>query len=280
MQQHPIDTTSQDMHQILTPFQFPYPIEYHHVKEIESHKFQKAKINIKCNSEDNIFTFYDTLRHITASFNVLLRPLQEIIKEKGVCLLTETNVIGYGQAYTIMSTALHIKLTGEDSVKLFPRVATYVKSVATNSYGFKLIYRIVEIIHPQLRASKGGVYEVIESPLYDNVEDNSIYTFITRYNNYLMYKQLSPDKRSYNKRKQTRFILNDLMINKRVRVDLLYAEAIIQTFQRDCRLIPDTMFQIDLEIDEIEVMIGKYNDDYTPGEKIDTAKNSQSIRKR
>ena len=93
-----------------------------------------------------------------------------------------------------MSTALHIKLTGEYYVKIFPKATTYVKAATNSSDSFKLLYRIVEIINPQLRASKGGVHEVIESPLYDDVEDNNIYTFITRYKNYLMYKQLSPEK--------------------------------------------------------------------------------------
>ena len=100
-----------------------------------------------------------------------------------------------------MSTDLHIKLTGEDYVNWFPKTTAYIKASASNSGSFKLLYRIVEIINPQLRVSKGGVHEVIEPPLYDDVEDNTIYTLITRYKNYLMYKQLSPEKRSYNKKK-------------------------------------------------------------------------------
>ena len=126
------------------------------------------------------------------SFNILLRPLQKNTKETGLCLLIDTNCIGYEQVYGIMLTDLHLKLTREDYFKLFLNAMACVKAADNNSGGFKLLYHIVESIHPQLLASKGEVHKVIESPSYDNVEDYSIYTFITRYKNYLLYKKAQP----------------------------------------------------------------------------------------
>ena len=56
---------------ILTPFQFLYPKNNHHAREVESHKFAKAKLVVKCQSEDAIFTFYNALQHILGSYNIL-----------------------------------------------------------------------------------------------------------------------------------------------------------------------------------------------------------------
>ena len=200
MGNHHINTMSQDRHPILTPFQFLNPIGNHHVKEVESYKFQKAKLSVTCSSKDNVFTFYNTLRHIAGSFNILLLPLEHITKETGVCQLTADNCVGYQQAHDIMSTALHLKLTGNDYFKSFHKAQTYIQAAANNSNGFQLLYRILEIIHPRLRISKGGIHKTIEAPNYNDVNDDSIYTFITRYKNYLLYEQLSPENRAYNKR--------------------------------------------------------------------------------
>ena len=179
MANHPIDTTG-GLNPILTPFQFLYPIGNHHVKEIDSHKFQKAKLSVKCVDEDFVFTFYNTLRHIAASFNILLRPLEEITKSTGVCQLTKDNCIGYENAKDIMATALHLKLVGSDYFKSFPKAQTFITAAANSSDGFRLIYRILEIIHPRLRLEKGGLHKTIDPPSYNDITDDSIYTIITR----------------------------------------------------------------------------------------------------
>ena len=82
-----------------------------------------------------------------------------------------------------MSTALHLKLTGNDYFKSFPKAQTYIHAAANNSDGFKLLYRILEIIHPRLRISKGSIHKMIKAPTYSDIEDDSVYTFITRYKN-------------------------------------------------------------------------------------------------
>ena len=101
-------------HPILTPFQYLYPKDNHNPREIDSHTFQKAKMAMKCSSEEYIFTFYNTLRLITGSFHILLNPLQEIKKETGICMLSPTNCIGYANTYNAMATALHLQLTTND----------------------------------------------------------------------------------------------------------------------------------------------------------------------
>ena len=70
---------------ILTPFQFLYPKDVHHAREVESHKFQKSKLSVQCNTEDNIFTFYNTMQHIASSFNILLKPITDITKDTCIC---------------------------------------------------------------------------------------------------------------------------------------------------------------------------------------------------
>ena len=176
----------QDSHPILTPFHFCYPINKHHVKEAEIYKFQNAKLHVYCSGKDNMFTFYNTLRHIASSFNILMKPLEEITKETGIYQLMEDKRVSYEQARDIVSTNLHIKLTESDYFKSFHKAQTYIHAVANNSNGFKLMYIILEIIHSRLRISKGSIHKTIEAPTYSNVENDSICIFITRYKNYLL----------------------------------------------------------------------------------------------
>ena len=129
-----------------------------------------------------------------------------------------------------MYIALHLKLTGNDYFNIFPKPQTYVQAAANKSGGFKLLYRILEIIHPQLGISKVGIHKMIESLWYIDEQFNIIYTFIARYKNYLLYEELRPEKRLYNKRELTMFILNALIIDKRFRMWLNYVEATIQAY--------------------------------------------------
>ena len=121
-----------------------------------------------------------------------------------------------------MSTALHLKLTSNDYFNNFPTAQTYVHAAANSNNGFKLLYRIIEIIHPRLRAENGGLNKTIEAPIYADVQDDSIYTFITRYENYLMFEELSPENRTYTKREQCMYIFKALIGDKSFRPELLY----------------------------------------------------------
>ena len=252
---------------ILTPFQFLYPKDNHHAREVESHKFQKTKLAVTCTSEDSIFTFYNTLRHIAASYNILLRPLKEITKETGICQITKENSIGYDAAQETMATALHMKLTTNNYFKEFPAAQTYVRAASNDSDTFKLMYRILEIIHPQLRASKGGIHKTIKAPSYDEIEDDSIYTFINRYKNYLLYEMLSTEKRQYNKQEQTMYVVNALKKDVRFKEGIEYVLAAVLTYQRDSRAEPLIMYPIDLEIDEIAVTIDDRSEEYNVGDQ-------------
>jgi len=183
-----------------------------------------------------VFTFYDTLRHIAASFNIFLRPLMEITKEIGVCQPSPENCVGYEQARNMLSTVLCLKLTGNDYFRSFTKAQTYIQSSKNNSDKFKQIYGILEIIHPRLKISKDGTHEVIELPTYNDVSDDSICMFITRYKSCLLYEQLSMEQISYNKREQTMFILHALKIDNIFKDGLTYIEAIIQAYQRESQV--------------------------------------------
>ena len=88
MSKYDIKLHNKDNIPILTPFQFLYPTYNHHINKIKSNKFQKAEITATCKSEDTIFTFYNTVRHIVGSFNILLLPLKDIVKATGECQFT------------------------------------------------------------------------------------------------------------------------------------------------------------------------------------------------
>ena len=111
----PIDMCGTGRHPILTPHQFQ--LHGQPVMEVESHKFQKATLTIKCNGPDTIFTFYHNLRHLAQNFNILLLPLEDITRESGTCQLTPTNCLGFDNVRQTMSTALFLKLTSGDYFK-------------------------------------------------------------------------------------------------------------------------------------------------------------------
>ena len=266
MASHRINTGTEP-HPILTPSQFLYPLGNYHVKEVESYKFQKAKLNVKCSSEDYVFTFYNTLRHVAKNYNILLLPLSEVSKINGVCQLTPNNCVGYEQAHENMSTALHIKLVGSDYFKSFDKAKTYIDSASNSCNGFRLLYRILEIIHPRLRLEKGGLHKTIDSPSYSNITDDSVYTFIKRYENYLLYEEPSPQNRTYTQCEQTMFIIKELSEDKRFKDGLLYVQGTLQNYQQAITITPTTPFPLDIGIEEIAITIDEHSDDYTVGDK-------------
>ena len=132
----------------------------------------------------------------------------------------------------------------------------------------------MEIIHPKLRASKGCIHKTITPPSYDDVEDDNIYTFITKYKNYLQYEELSPEQRHYTKQEQTMYVVNALKKDSRFKPGLEYVLATLLSHQRDSRSDNESQFPMDLEIDEIAVTIDercpeyKVEDDFSKTEEI------------
>ena len=179
------------------PFQFLYPTENYHPKEVQSHKFKKAKLNLRFQSEDIIFTFYQTLRNKAPKYNILLHPIQKSQEKQISASLSRTIVL----ATKAMATVLHKKLTSINYFTSFTTAQTYILVAANHSDGFKLLYCILEIIHPKVRAEKRSIDKTVEVTKYCNIPDDSIYTFITRYQNYLVYEEIIPQKGRTTRRK-------------------------------------------------------------------------------
>ena len=165
-----------------------------------------------------------------------------------------------------MSTALHMKLTSNTYFEGFPQATAYVQAASNTNDGFKLLYRILGIIHPVLRASKGGIHRSIGAPSYIDINDDSIYTFITRYKNYLTYEMLSPEKRQYNKKEQAMFVVQALKTDDRFQPGLEYVTNTLLSHQRALQIISTTPFPLDLEIDDLGVTIDERSPAYTVGE--------------
>ena len=214
-----------------------------------------------------MFTFYNTFRHIAGSFNIFLRDHTDITRQTGTCALTTTNCLGYNNVYQVMSTAIYLKLTSSDYFRHFPQAMTYVRAASHTSNGFQLIYRILELVHPRLRQAKGGIHKQIHVPSYQDVSDDSIYTFLTQYKNYLLYEQLSPENRKYNQTEQTMFIISALRHDVQLRPGVNYVESVLQAYQRDTRLNPSIKFPLELQFDEIGVVFDEHSEEYTVGDK-------------
>ena len=135
-------------------------------------------------------------------------------------------------------------------------------AASSNSDGYCLIHRILDLVHLQLRQSKGGMHKTISIPKYSDITDDSIYTFLKRYKNYLLYEKLSLESRLYNEVEQTTFISNALHHDARLRPELYYVEYTLYVYQRYVRLNSVITFTLELQHDEIGVVINENSDDY------------------
>ena len=63
-----------------------------------------------------------------------------------------------------MATTLYLKMFSTDYYKSFPQATSYICAVTGNSDGFKLVYRILELFHPQRQKSKGDIHKSIAIP--------------------------------------------------------------------------------------------------------------------
>ena len=112
-----------------------------------------------CSGPDTIFTFYHNLRHVAGSFNILLPSLDSIISTTRTCALNRATYIGYDNVKDFMSTAIYLKLTSNAYFKSFPQAMAYVNVTSSNSNGFQLMYRIMELVHPRLRQAKFSIHK-------------------------------------------------------------------------------------------------------------------------
>ena len=163
-----------------------------------------------------------------------------------------------------------MKLLSSDYFRGFEKAKTYIDATSNSCDGFRLLYRILEIIHPRLRLEKGGLHKTIDAPSYGALTDDSVYTFIKRYENYLLYEELSPENRTYSKKEQTMFIIRALSEDARFKDGLLYVQGTLQAYQRDVTITSTTPFPLDLSIDEIAVTIDERSAEYTVGDKATT----------
>jgi len=175
----------------------------------------------------------------------------------------------------------NIRCPNDDIVFTF---YTYLRNIAAifkiftlwpasaNSNGFQLLYRILELVHPRLRHEKGSINKIILPPTYEDVTGDIIYTFLTRYKKYLVYKSLSPESRTYNNVEQKMFIINALYHDSRLRPGLVYVKAIIQAYRCDASLNISITFPLKVEFDKIGVVLDKYSKEYNVGEKLSTTR--------
>ena len=122
---------------------------------------------------------------------------------------------------------------------------TYVRAAFHTSNGFQLVYHILELAHPRLWQAKGGIHKNIPAPSYLDVTDDSIYTFLTKYKNFLLYEQLSPEKRVYNETEQTLLIISALKYDALLKPGVQYVALVLHAYQRDSTLNPSIPFPLE-----------------------------------
>ena len=92
-----------------------------------------------------------------------------------------------------------------------------------------------------------------------------------------MYELLSTENRQYNKQEQTMYVVNALKKDTRFKQGIDYVLVTVLGYQRDCRLNPDIIYPMDIEIDEIAVTIDERSVEYNVGEHQDSGIKSNTF---
>ena len=84
LNKYPINLAPPDP--VLSPFEFRHPNTPGIItRTVDSHKLLKAKLPFKCTGIDTSFTFYNNVRHIASSYNILLQPFHLVTRSLGTC---------------------------------------------------------------------------------------------------------------------------------------------------------------------------------------------------
>ena len=81
---------------------------------VNTSTFYKLKWTNQCNSEADIFSFYESLIHMASTCEIPMNNLKDINEQTGVCPLTTHNCANFDKVYNLMKGAIFYKINDEN----------------------------------------------------------------------------------------------------------------------------------------------------------------------
>ena len=116
---HPYSLPNKDQ---LRESQYIYDITSPHPKlhSVNTSGLYKINWKVTCSSEMEIFTFYESLKHMASTCGIPMRQITDIDETTGVCPLSPTNCANYDIIYPLMAGAIYHKINDQSLWKGYP----------------------------------------------------------------------------------------------------------------------------------------------------------------
>lgn len=215
----------------------------------------KATIgNIRCESQENIMSFYDSLRAKLEPYNILLQEYGKITRTEGVQVLNESNSVNYLSANKCMSKAVYNFLDDhkESIFQDYMPGKALLDGFRRHRDGFEYLTRLLEPVHPKLRNPMVPNRKISRVPL---LRCESIYSFINKYLEWLDYESQEVPARLYSDSDRLNYIISELesFDDDRMRGAIVY--LMNQRDQLFCDPLSPKPLPIHLQLDRIAMTI-------------------------
>ena len=205
---HPYSLPNKDQ---LRESQYIYDIKSPHPKlhSVNTSGLYKINWKVTCSSEMEIFTFYESLKHMASTCGIPMRQITDIDETTGVCPLSPKNCANYDIIYPLMAGAIYHKINDQSLLKGYPLGWNLVTSNLHDCDGFEVMFDVLGEILPKLNINSAkSVF--IKQPVYATMPHDDIYEYISAYKAFLKFENLGTNCRTYSAYEQVVYILGDL----------------------------------------------------------------------
>ena len=228
---------------------------------ININSFYKLKWNNQCNSEADIFTFYESLQHMASTCGIPMNNLEEIDETTGICPLTSKNCLNYDKAYKLMKGAIFYKINDPKLWTGYSQGWNLVKANLLHCDGFEVLLDVLSEVLPKLNVNNPKSHKITR-PVYNSRDDDNLYSYINEYNTFTKFEGLENNSRSYTPYETAVYIADDIEHDPHKRFDKGIDHIRLQLkHSTDGISVPK-----DIGITKIAKTICKYCPDYTIGE--------------
>ena len=117
---------------------------------VNTNTFYKLKWSTQCTTENDIFSFYESLQHMASTCGIPMRDLNDIDNTNGVCPLNQTNCTNFDKVYKLMKGAIFYKLNDAALWTGYAQGWNLVKSNLLDCDGFEVINDVLSEVLPKL----------------------------------------------------------------------------------------------------------------------------------
>jgi hypothetical protein len=175
-----------------------------------------TQVRVPYTEKDTSYTWYYTFRSAVQQYGVLLLPIENFKKDKSLCPKTHYGSKVDRLRYKDMADALYQLLQLPDTIPMeHTEVRNIINRHASNTDGYRALYKIMERIHPHLNPDAK-----LSPPHITNCSD--IHEYYNQLEAYFLHNSF--EKVHVNPRRQVNIFLEGL--------DQSYAPAILQIRQQ------------------------------------------------